>query len=384
MFILIKTQLKLLGVIIFFILFSFDCAAQQEFTPGEFRSPKQAGVGNAVLFYTYRHNIPDSIHIADALNPYVGYWKDGAFQDWYFDTFVFTTIFHPGLKGFPFDMTYDGWMKYSELVFDRYYEPLKEHWRDTSEGLVPLLEKKVEEVGAELKDDATKRGVIFMIPYNEIGHEHIPPSFFNKKLNVTYDLKTTDGTFDLIKWYIDYMVEKWNTLNPKRLVLKGFYWAHEGIPPDSIKEVETVARVSDYLHNKNLSFYFSPYIRMGTIPPSVDATDETLRRFDCVWVQPGFWSPGYYSPKNTLADSVRLKAAADLATRMNFGINMEWHGNENSTYFRYISYGYQSGFVQASHLFYEENGKVWVSANSSISGLRRQYDDTYQFIKYSR
>lgn len=60
----------------------------------------------------------------------------------------------------------------------------------------------------------------------------------------------------LVKWYINECLKDFQRIQYDKIRLVGFYWMSESVGKD---DTDLVRKVSNIIHNKNLSFYWIPY-----------------------------------------------------------------------------------------------------------------------------
>ena len=93
------------------------------------------------------------------------------------------------------------------------------------------------------------------------------------------DFNKDEDRIAACKWYIDLLIERFKEAELENVQLCGFYWLAEHVT----ETLTFVKAVSDYIHEKELDFYWIPYFKaneeMG-IRPRLFAAQPLLQHID--------------------------------------------------------------------------------------------------------
>lgn len=163
---------------------------------------------------------------------------------------------------------------------------------------------------------------------------------------------------DLVKWYIDELVKRWEAKRPSHLTLKGFYWTAESAP---VKDRELIQETAIAIHKLGYRFYWAPYYG------AENAEKWRLLGFDFAWHQPNHY---FAKMRESRRGEDMLRESYLLARETGGGTMLEWDWRirnkadlENAQklvgYLRdYILVGREMGAEKGSILVYDSEGEI--------------------------
>ncbi len=140
-----------------------------------------------------------------------------------------------------------------------------------------------------------------------------------------------------LKWYIDQIIAKWNTLNPQNLELAGFYWT----PETAYISQVMLPTVKSYIRTKspNFKFYHIPHWGAGVRP------DWKKQGFDISYQQ-----PNVFFKKEQV---IKVKDAVEYAQKN--GMSLEFEFDESAL----LKYNYQKRDIFMEYYNDFKNAGVW-------------------------
>ena len=117
------------------------------------------------------------------------------------------------------------------------------------------------------------------------------------------------------RWYVDRVLESFRNANYKNLDLAGFYWVDEDIAYNG----DLSLSVSEYIHSKNLLFYWIPYWK------AVGYDKWRELGFDMAYLQ-----PNHFFEENI--PDLRLEEACKESEKNGMAIEMEFDSRALSDY----------------------------------------------------
>lgn len=335
-------------------------------------SPKVGGTRNMVLICNgYDPSSPATAqNTVKELTPYVGYEdRAGVVKDFMFDSFLFLPLrdapsggrfycdpSHPTVKS--------DWEYYLNNTFDSVYNLL-------------ALNKATGSVKRILGDPNYRAKVEIAIPYPTLTATNFG-DINGRSVNLVY-LAERDKA---IRWYVDQVMNRWDSANYTNLELVGFYWDEEEADYEVDDSEEAMLRYTGgYVRSMGKVFNWIPFYQSS----GFDEWDSL--GFDEAEMQPN------YSFNDWSVEE--LGEAASIVKKLGMGIEIEihWDALTDSTlrakYYSYLDYGVMEGYMTGAAHSYWQNagpGTFYESCMSKDPALREVYDDTYKFIKgtYSR
>lgn len=193
---------------------------------------------------------------------------------------------------------------------------------------------------------------------------------------------TPEKRLAIYKWYVDCVLELFESCGYENLELGGFYWTAESVTYTEMgSDIPFMRSVAEYCHEKGKKLFWIPFYLASGFE---DANDL----FDTAFMQPNYSFLSY-------AKQGMFTSFANTINKYGMGIEMELHwdiGNPSASGFNeavkryraYLNYGYITGYMTgAAHAYYQNSapGTFYTACKSSNAVLRSVYDDTYKFIK---
>lgn len=343
--------------------------------PNQYLSPGDASVGGAhdqILIYNgyYASDQNIGLNTVTELMPYVGYMNNGNILDFMFDSVLFLpygaapsggqygcNITSPSVK--------TDWDYYINNLFD-------------STDNLSALNTAAENVKTALNQPNYKVKVTVAIPFptpsqNDFGD--INGDGLEEQLNTLANRELA------VDWYIDEVLDRWNSSSYANLDLTGFYWYQEAAPFNaSDYEIDLVSDTADYVRSKEKVLEWIPFYQSNGF-----SEWDTNLGFDSAILQPN------YSFNTTWPES-EVAEAASIVYKLGMGVEIEIHWNAmtdaaiRDKYYAYLNQGVDSGYMSSCfHAYYQNGGPgtYYDSCNSTDPVLHAIYDDTYSFIKHT-
>ncbi len=332
-------------------------------------SPEVGGTRDMVLIPNgYYKSKPSLGEISvDQLIPYVGYeTRSGKITDFMFDAFLFTPfgnapsggVYGANLKK---PTVLSDWTYYLNNTFNPQYN-------------LSALNIATEKVKQILRKPDYKTKVEIAIPFptpsatnfgdiNGDGHSE--------------NLSNLSDRENVVKWYINQVMTRWNRAHFTNLKLVGFYWLQEQwFFVEGKKETALLRYTGHYVRSLGKVLNWIPFYQADGIE------HWHSLGFDGAWLQPNYCFSTF--PVQELGE------AANLSKKLGMGIEIEihWDALTNDTlrakYYSYLNWGLKKGYMtQAAHAYYQNAGPgtFFQSCMSKNPAIREVYDKTYEFIK---
>ncbi|SDM89810.1 DUF4855 domain-containing protein [Bacillus sp. OK048] len=344
-----------------------------EFLPKD--DPKTNHSSNMVLIYSgyYDPANYDGEKIGDydveKFMPYVGYLNDkGIAEDYFFDTFLMLVTKSP----------YNGSLaRYYSWVEGAKPGTLKD-WKWAMDRVfvknqqLDALDKAVKKVGSTLDNKDKKVNVYLTLPFPDPQSKDFGDF---KGDGTSANLESLETRNELVKWYIDEMVSRFNERNYKHLNLAGFYWLQEDLDTTVPGEKENVQYASEYLNRLDLRLGWIPWSGAG------EKANGNRHGFDFTLVQ-----PNHYFQADTTID--RIKETAELSYGNNQGIEMEFDLRAiEDPHYRQALYNYLIGGVKYEYMsdsmlaYYQDVYAIHDLYHHKSPVGRQFYNDIYHFTK---
>ena len=330
-------------------------------------SPQVGGIRNMVLIPNgyYSANPAIENNTVSQLIPYVGYQSpSGAITDFMFDAVLFTPYGAAPSGGnygdnnsTPTNMS--DWVYFLDNTFSPTYN-------------LAALDSATAVVKKDLNDPSYKEKVEIAIPYP------CPSDTDFGTINGTQeDLSKLADQEQVLSWYVDQVLSRWDSAGYTNLKLVGFYWYSEsaGFAVND-SEIAMLNYIGNYITGKGKVLNWIPF------KDASGFADWSTLGFDGAWMQPNYSFSSY--PPQELAET----AAACKKLGMGIELEIHWNALTDSTlrdkYYQYLNYGVADGYMTgATHAYYQNSGPgtFYTCAESTNPILRKIYDATYQFIK---
>lgn len=249
-------------------------------------------------------------------------WEENDTPVWLFDGFVFTGSYYKG-RSF---MTAAG-----------HAPTVKQDWLDildyflTDKQAIPALNDAIGEIKVEIPGSFHRRKVVIFMPDPQQGQTD-----WGEIDGQEMDFNNFSDRITSCKWYVDRVLEKFACKEFENIQLAGFYWLTEngGFIPKHMKQV------ADYIHSKNLYFYWIPYYE------AFGYADWKDYGFDRAWYQPNY----LFHPELTtqrLFDCIKEAAALGMGVEVEFDSNYPLQRNAD-----YVDAYEESGIFNTQDLTY--------------------------------
>jgi hypothetical protein len=177
-----------------------------------------------------------------------------------------------------------------------------------------------------------------------------------------------------IRWWMDEVLQRWDTNQYSNLELVGLYWLSEQVST-SASGPDMLKYVNGQIHDEGLKSFWIPHF----LAYKSYMWDEV--GFDAVAFQPNYFFEDM--------GNERLDDAAYTAKRFGMGVEIEFDGRMLSDqvfrnrYKEYLDGGVKYGYMKdAFKAYYMGSGPVLRdAATSQDPDIRMMYDWLYQFVK---
>lgn len=293
------------------------------------------------------------------LLPYVAYLdEEGNITDTFMDGFIYGVVGGFPSGGYAHTYSYKGdW----EYIFDTVFN-----------GVTGLdeLEKTVGTVKEALNIPDYK--VYVYITITGI-HENITDFGDVDGDGISEDLSTVEGRNTVINWYTDMCINEFAERGYENIELDGFYWHLEAVTWE-VDDSHIIKEAADIIHGKGTNLLWVPYYTANRYSEGYDFG------FDLVSMQPNFM----FDLEQPL---YRFDVAATRTKLMNMCVEIEHSYQALSdplfvrNYMLYLYYGAVYGYMDATHVYYDDVTNFAKMGYSDNALCRFQYDATYAFIK---
>lgn len=185
---------------------------------------------------------------------------------------------------------------------------------------------------------------------------------------------SVDELYDVLKYQVDYALEKEKASSFENLKLVGFYYNDECLFQKNEEiTVEALARLNKYLHANGLMSLWCPYYNAYGIWRFRDAG------FDIACLQPNYMFHA--------TESTRLATCAETAKLYGMCVEMELEDVRNqeacALYREYIRAGIDSGHMNSVQMYYEGavGGSICSSYGMTDEHSAAVYEDTYKYVR---
>jgi len=176
-----------------------------------------------------------------------------------------------------------------------------------------------------------------------------------------------------LEWFIDLCINEFNSREYKNLEFGGFWWYNESIGL-GVDDSHLMRETADVIHSRNASFIWIPYYAANRYYVGYE------NGFDMVSMQPNVMF-------ESDAPMYRFDHTALAASQLGMCVEIEHSYQALSdphfvrTYMLYLYYGVATGYMDSTHIYYDDRDNLSQMARSDIELRRMQYDATYQFAK---
>lgn len=337
--------------------------AHADYCPND---PRTGGLRDLMLLYMGDSFCDRHHYKAQDLLPYVAYLdkaNGGRPLDWFYDSFLFLTIF-----GAPSGEKYDDgattladWRFYLDLLFDR---DLNLH----------ALDEAVSRVAVTLGTPPKKIPVMLMLPYMSPKQKNFGVIDDSGR---SLDLSQLGDVVRCTKWFVEDTSRRFEEGHFKNLSLWGYYWMCEGVVKG---EEERVRAASQVIHDRNYGLHWIPW-------SGADAVDRWRDLgFDFVTLQPNnSCSEDLYR----LRDEQQFSDCGALAHKYGLGVEIEvayrtiYGSGDRENLYDYLNHGLPAyeGYMSAAHGYYQTILDIARMYWSDIPADNRLYRALYAFRK---
>ncbi|MCF3108673.1 DUF4855 domain-containing protein [Niabella sp. CC-SYL272] len=273
----------------------------------------------------------------DQLKPYVYRMQNGKLQ-WQFDGFLFLEI----------TARIDG--KFYDFGVAPAAGKMQWQWlldRTFADGKGPdALEEVMDGLAKQGYRAPYKRKVIISIP-NPVYGDTAWGILKGKKL----DFKNNDDRIAASKWYMDQVLQIWNTKNYKYLDFAGFYWLSESV--DYASDADVMKATSTYVRDKKKDFYWIPYYGAGR------ARDWRALGLDIAHQQPNYFFD-LKSPYTILTGGISFAQQHQMALEMEFDDRLATDKGYMGKFYDYLNEYAKQGIFDTKPVAYYEGGGAWL------------------------
>src|SRR5690606_17290886 len=182
------------------------------------------------------------------------------------------------------------------------------------------------------------------------------------------DFDVTEDRIAACKWYVDYVIEKWEEQGYDQLDFKGFYWVAE-TQRDSW---DVLQEISKHIKSKGLEFYWIPYFY------AEGAVDWEKSGFDHAYQQPNYFFQTD-RPYSLLTNSIKR------SNDYNMGLEMEFDSKVSQPEFAKRFYDYINAFKDggvwdSKPVAYYEGGGTWLEMSKGGATLKKMYNDLSDIV----
>ena len=330
-------------------------------------NPSTGGVKNMMLAYTDGHGDLGTWTASDFAPMVADETPSGTPKSWMFDA----VLFLPYPNGY-FPTSSSAWSGYIQNLF-------------TPNIQLSALNQAVGAAKKALNDPTYKEKVIIAIPETDADPSNFGPVTpggpsldFNQ-----YDHGAHQAYLDKVKairWYVQQVMDAWNSANFSNLQLTGFYWFQESLDTTESYDAQLVQSASQIVHENHQLFYWIPYYGAYGI------TQWKQLGFDAVMIQPNVSFNWSMNPEQ------RFSEVAALAKQYGTGMEIEAHWDVTSPtlslattaqnrYFDYFTAANVFGMPHNTLFSYYLNSKTLVGAYQMTQPFYHQvYDNTATFI----
>lgn len=294
-----------------------------------------------------------------SLLPYVAYLdEEGNIEDTFIDGFIYGVVGGFPSGGLAHTYSYKSdW----EYIFDTVFN-----------GVTGLdeLEKTVGTVKEELGIPDYK--VYVYITITGI-HESVTDFGDVDGDGISEDLSKKEDRAKVINWYTDMCIAEFEKRGYENIALDGFYWHLEAVTWE-VDDSHIIREAADIVHGKGTNLLWVPYYTAYRYHQGYEFG------FDLVSMQPNFMF-------DLTQPLYRFDVTATRTKLMNMCVEIEHSYQALSdtafvrNYMLYLYYGVVYGYIDATHVYYDDVTNYADLAYSDDPMCRMQYDATYEFAK---
>ncbi|MGY5342035.1 DUF4855 domain-containing protein [Paenibacillus glucanolyticus] len=331
--------------------------------PGE----ATAGIHNLSLLYNGQYANGEGDWSKEEIIPQISYVnQDGEPVDWLFDGVLTLGLISPDGRDYGGGANLKDWNWYLDKTFD-------------ADGEMYQLNEATKEVGVKLGQPDHKTKVVVMIPdtgeyqtdFGDVDGDGISENFNGGAIGEESAMANRQKA---IRWWMDEVLQRWDTNQYSNLELVGLYWLSEQVST-SASGPDMLKYVNGQIHDEGLKSFWIPHF----LAYKSYMWDEV--GFDAVAFQPNYFFEDM--------GNERLDDAAYTAKRFGMGVEIEFDGRMlgdqvfRNRFKEYLDGGVKYGYMKdAFKAYYMGSGPVLRdAATSQDPDIRMMYDWLYQFVK---
>lgn len=289
------------------------------------------------------------------VRPYVTYTDDSGKESWLFDSFLFLEIHNGAGKTFATGYTNNpaNQNEWKDLV-DHYFQ---------SRYCLGALEKSIDKAIERIGKPKEKRKIVIGLPEPIIGQK----DWGTVRNGVPLDFSKHEDRIAAVKWYINYVRQKFNEMQYDNLELAGFYWIAE----EATNTRTILADVATYLNNLKYSFIWIPYFK-----------SDGYSEWEKLCFNYAYLQPNYFFNKDIPFS--RLNEACQLAKKYKMDMEIEFD-ERVLTGWGYRLDDYMKAFIdngiwKTKNIAYYQGGKALYEL--SISTNENDKELYHKFCKF--
>lgn len=256
-------------------------------------SQKDHNIRDMVLIYdggAHRDIKWDKEHFA----PYVSLDREDGTVDWLFDGFLFLEI-HDGTRGFA--------SYYKELPARMIeWQNLVDNYFRKDNAIMALNDQISDVLNHSNNNNYQKRKIVVTVP------EPIPnQTDWGEIDGKAMDFSKQEDRLAACRWFIDYVIESFDRVNPEHLELAGFYWVAE----EATNSRDLVTDVIDYSNSQGYRLYWIPYFN-----------SDGYNEWEKLGFDQAFYQPNYFFSEERPVS--QIKKACEAAKKYGMSMEMEF------------------------------------------------------------
>ncbi|MBR5811623.1 MAG: DUF4855 domain-containing protein [Alistipes sp.] len=268
--------------------------------------------------------------------PYVSTDVVDGKEQWLYDGFLFLEIICNDERGYATGYRKGGAQKENWIgLIDQYLTPGRD---------IAALNDAIGEARERIGGEFHRRKIVLSLPEPLLGQTDWG-ELDGQKLDFNVDADRIKAC----KWYIDLLIERFKEAELENVQLCGFYWLAEHVT----ETITFVKAVSDYIHEKELDFYWIPYFKAN----GYDKWQQW--GFDHAYLQPNhFFNTSV--PDSRIDETCKLAKAANLSLEMEFDERvLQRNGDRGCRMAAYIDSYEKNGVFENNNVAYYQGGHAW-------------------------
>ena len=337
---------------------------EEEFNEGR----RDGSISDLVLIYgggAHRDAVWNQNHFA----PYVTYVDRENKEHWLFDGFLLlefvnnSKIFATGYYNTPANQSDWQWLA------DYFFTPNLS---------IDAIDKQIAEKIKTLDEPPTKRKIVIALPEPIVAgpnsnYTGLPADYWGSVAGRRLNFTVQNDRIAACKWFIDYVVAKFNERAFDNVELAGFYWIAE----ESRHTQTILASVGEYLEEKDYFFYWIPYWK-NTNPDYFKWKDLG---FHYAYLQPNhFFNQSI--PYSRLEEACRIAKQYDLDLELEFDMRVFVdRGDWGDRLYDYMRAFRESGIMENKRIaYYQDTDALYHLSRATGAKERQIYHDFCQFV----